>query len=315
MRIATPGIFKFGVFKFGFAIVGLSSLMVAQPPPPAPTPAVPAAPKARVGVLPGETYIGVMLEEIDGERAKALKLREVAGVEITRVNSDSPADKAGLKSGDAILQYNGQRVEGMEQFKRLVRETPPGRDVKLDIFRNGAPQTVTVTVAERRPGTNLFISPLPTAAPRAFEFRMPDIPRTVMSWQSSMLGIEAESLDGQLAQYFGVKEGVLVRSVSTGSSAEKAGMKAGDVIVRVDDSKVSTPADVSNRVRSLRGKPVPIVVIRDRKETPLTLTVTENGHVDGLWWRQDLGDSGKALWWQDFSNPDGAVKPGSYVIN
>ncbi len=332
MRIATPGFIKFDFVKFGFAIVSLSSMIAAQPPAPAPTPAPPppAAPRARMGVLAGESYIGVMLQEIDSERAKVLKLHDVAGVEVTRVNTDSPADKAGLKTGDAILQYNGQRVEGMEQFKRLVRETPPGHEVKLEVFRNGAPQTVTVTVAERKSGMTIF-GPLPAMAPRAFEFRMPDIPRSVMSWQSSMLGIEAESLDGQLAQYFGVKEGVLVRSVSTGSAAEKAGMKAGDVIVKVDDSKVATPADVSNRVRSLRGKPVSIVVIRDHKETPLTLTVAENGRLEGFrgdgfqgdgfqrdvfWWQQDLGDFAGGLWAQrDFASFTGTLKPGSYVIN
>jgi serine protease Do len=310
MRIATPGL-----VKFGFAIFGLGALVAAQPPLPAPAAPPPPTPRAMIAHA-GETYLGVMLQEIDSDRAKALKLREEAGVEITHVQSDSPADKAGLKSGDAILQYNGQRIEGMEQFQRLVRETPAGREVKLEIFRNGAAQTVMVKVAERRPGMTMF-SPTPALAPRAFEFRMPDIPRSVMSWQSSMLGFEAESLDGQLAQYFGVKEGVLVRSVMSGSAAEKAGIKAGDVIVRVDDSKVSTPADVSNRVRSLRGKPIPIVVMRDRKEVPLTLTVAGNGRLDGF-----QGDGffnngfQNGFWWQqDFADFTGALKPGADVIN
>jgi len=292
-----------------FAIVNLGSFVAAQP--------APAAPAPRVGMgHAGETYLGVMLQEIDSDRARALKLREEAGVEITHVQSDSPADKAGLKAGDAIMQYNGERVEGMEQFQRLVRETPAGREVKLEIFRNGAAQSVMVKVAERRPVTTMF-SATPTAAPRAFEFRMPDIPRSVMSWQSSMLGIEAESLDGQLAQYFGVKEGVLVRSVSGGSVAEKAGIKAGDVIVRIDDSKVATPADVSNRVRSLRGKPIPIVVMRDHKEVPLTLTLAENGRLDGFdfegfqngWQQNGLG------WQRDFGQFLGTLNSGPTFIN
>ena len=63
-----------------------------------------------------------------------------------------------------------------------------------------------------------------------------------MSWRSSVAGIEAESLDSQLAEYFGVKEGVLVRSVVRGSAAEKSGLRAGDVIVKVDDTRISKSA-------------------------------------------------------------------------
>ena len=92
------------------------------------------------------------------------------------------------------------------------------------------------------------------------DIRMPDLPHSFMQLRSSMLGVEAESVDGQLAQYFGVKEGVLVRSVSKGSAAEKAGISAGDVIIKIDDAHIATPSDISNRLRMLHGKPVPVVV-------------------------------------------------------
>jgi serine protease Do len=275
-----------------------ASLAAAQTQPPAVAPA--PMPRAKIASVSGGSYIGVMVQEIDSERAKTLKLREEAGVEITRVETDSPAEKAGLKVGDAILQYNGQRVEGMEQFSRLVRETPPGREVKLDIFRGGAPQTLTVKLATRHSGVSVFSStPLAASLPRgSFEFQMPDMPRSFMSWQSSMLGIEGESLEGQLAQYFGVKEGVLVRSVTSGSAAEKAGIKAGDVIVRVDDSKVTTPTDVTSRLRALRGKQVSIVVMRDHKEVPLTVTIDEDRRGE-LFWRQDFSRSGDQFFFGD----------------
>jgi S1-C subfamily serine protease len=69
--------------------------------------------------------------DITSDRAKALKLKEERGVEVTSVEPDSAAAKAGLKVGDVILEYNGQKVEGWEHLKRLVRETPIHREVKI----------------------------------------------------------------------------------------------------------------------------------------------------------------------------------------
>src|SRR3954454_4231085 len=81
-------------------------------------------------VLGGGSFLGLGVSEIDSDRAKALNLREERGVEITRVEEDSPASRAGLKIADVVLEYGGQRVEGTEQFVRLVHETPVGREVK-----------------------------------------------------------------------------------------------------------------------------------------------------------------------------------------
>jgi serine protease Do len=99
-----------------------------------------------------------------------------------------------------------------------------------------------------------------------------------MSWRSAVLGIEVESLEGQLAEYFGVKEGVLVRSVLKGSAAEKAGIKAGDVITRVGDSKVATPGDISSLVRSANVRQVSIVLTREHKEMTISVTLGEDDH-------------------------------------
>jgi serine protease Do len=104
----------------------------------------------------------------------------------------------------------------------------------------------------------------------------PDVPGGMMSWRSGMLGVEAEALSTQLAEFFGVKEGVLVRSVSKGSAAEKAGIKAGDVIVKVDDQKVATPGEVTGAVRSARSKKTfPVTVVRSRKEMAVNVTIEE----------------------------------------
>jgi serine protease Do len=223
-------------------------------------------------VAVGGSYIGVMMQEVDSERAKALKLGEEAGVEITLVEPDGPAEKAGLKVGDVVLRYNGQRVEGNEPFARMVRETPPGREVKIDFNRAGVAQTAIVRVAQRKAARVEWGD---GSMPQRMEIHMPDMPRSFMTMRSSLLGVEAESIDGQLAQYFGVKEGVLVRSVSKGSAAEKAGIRAGDVIIKVEESRVATPADISGRLRGLHGKAAPMLLMRDHKELPVTVTISD----------------------------------------
>ena len=125
------------------------------------------------GPFVGGTYLGVNLAEIDANRAKELKLKEDYGVEITRVEENSPAEKAGVKAGDVVLEYNGQRVEGMEQFGRMVRETPPGREVKLTISRNGATQTLMAALGSRK---SRFAGNFPPGFEMP-EFHMPDIPQ------------------------------------------------------------------------------------------------------------------------------------------
>lgn len=237
--------------------------------------AVPQAASTRVYAVSPGSFLGVNVSEIDSERARALNLKEEYGVEITRVEEGSPAEKAGLKKGDVVLEYNGQRVEGTEQFVRMVRETPSGRQVKLVISRNGAGQTLTVTTATRR---GMALGPRTITIPpiQIPDIQIPDVPRANMTWRSSMLGVEAESVEGQLAEYFGVKEGVLVRSVMKGSAAEKAGMKAGDIILKVGDTRVATPREVSSAIRTQRGKGAfSVIVMRQHHEMTLNVSIEE----------------------------------------
>jgi len=206
--------------------VFLAAGLGAQPPEfpqPTPPPAPPPGYEIRTGVLAGGSYLGVNLAEIDGTRARELKLRETTGVEITRVEEGSPAERAGLKPNDVVLEYNGQRVEGMEQFGRLVRETPAGREVKLVISRNGATQTVMATVAGRK--VRAFGGNIKDFMPDMPDIHMPDMPQIFSVWRSPVLGVEAEALGSQLAAYFGVKEGVLVRSVLKIAPPKKLGSR------------------------------------------------------------------------------------------
>ena len=228
-------------------------------------------------------YLGIGGLDISPERAKALNLKEERGVEVSSLAEDGPAAKAGIKEGDVVLEFNGQAVQGTAQFQRLVRETPPGRQVKITVWRGGAMQTLTATVGENRQATTII-----TPGDGAWNFSMPEIPampnieipRFQMSSQNPMLGIVGESLgqEDQLAEFFGVQEGVLVRSVKKGSAAEKAGIKAGDVITKIDDSKVASSAEITRVLRGLKSKKTfGVTVMRNRKEMPLTVTMESTG--------------------------------------
>jgi len=240
----------------------------------------PAAPAAAPMYLafaggPGMSFLGVNIAEVDAERAKTLKLPAEQGVEITRVEADSPADKAGLKVGDVVLVYNNERVEGMEQFGRMVRETPPGRKITLQISRGGALQTLTAVIASRGkyPSEGFLVMPRLEMP----EFHMPDIPESFPAWRSGMLGIETESLNPQLADFFGVKQGVLIRAVASASPAEKAGLKAGDVITKVDEQEVTTPGQVSGAIQAARKRhSASLKLVRNRHEMTVTATLDDD---------------------------------------
>jgi len=221
------------------------------------------------------SYLGVGIKDVDTDRAKTLKLKEETGIEVTRVDENSPAEKAGIKTGDVILDYNGQKVEGIEQFSRMVRETPAGRDVKIQVWRNGASQTILAKVGSHRAAMAPQAWEMPQQL-RDLRAYVPDVPRARMDWPSGVLGVVAESIDGQFAEFFGVKEGVLVRSVNKDSAAEKAGIKAGDVIIKVDGMSVSNPPDVSSRLRDQRGKSVPVLLIREKREVTVAVTVSDD---------------------------------------
>ncbi|HLH43952.1 MAG TPA: PDZ domain-containing protein [Bryobacteraceae bacterium] len=219
------------------------------------------------------SFLGVFLQEVGPDRAKALKLPEEEGVEITGVEPNSPAAAAGLMAGDVVLKYNGQDVEGMEQFGRLVRETPAGREVKLLIVRNGSSQTVAAKIAARPVGA-VSATPFFTqnTAPLEPSLRAePPVSALRLFTGTRVMGVETEPLSGQLADYFGVKDGVLVRSVSKGSEAERAGIKAGDVITNVGGAKVTNGPEITAQLRAARGASVSVTLMRDHREVTVNL--------------------------------------------
>src|SRR5881409_38133 len=248
------------------------------PPQPAPAPEAPTPPHDHMLFFSsGGSWLGVSVADITSERARDLKLKEERGVEIKAVMPGSPAEEAGLKSGDVILEYQGTRVEGAMQLTRMVRETPPGRTVTLAIVHEGETRAARVKVAEhdggergRRYRTEIEIPHIEIP-----DVDVPDIP-LIGGMQSSMrLGVTVESLTEQLGEFFGVKngDGVLVRSVKKGSPAESAGLRAGDVILKVDGERIADTADLRSALRERRGKEFPVVIVRDRREQTLSVSL------------------------------------------
>jgi serine protease Do len=202
------------------------------------------------------------------------------GVVIEEVRPDSPAEKAGLKRSDVVVEFDGERVRSARQFGRLVQETPPGRTVKATIMRGGQKKDVQITPQEGRGvlggrGTidgDLLRDPqrelerMRDRLPPGFNLRfdMPDI------LSGRRLGATVEELTGQLADYFGVKDGVLVSSVTDGSAASRAGLKAGDVITSVDGQSIRSRDDLVRALRDGRDEEMKIGVVREKKEMSLT---------------------------------------------
>jgi serine protease Do len=234
--------------------------------------------------LSGTSYLGVDTRDITPDRLAPLHLKEESGVEITMVDEDAPAGKAGLKEQDVILTLNGEKVESVEQLRRMIRETPPDRVVTLGISRNGQPMTVKVQLADRK-SSNVY-----SYGPKDFHFEMPrmpampslpdiDVPVSIVVVHSSMRsGLMVENLTSQLKDYFGAKDGqgVLVRSVEKGSRAEKAGCRAGDVITKIDDEPIHDSGDFSHALRSHGGSTAKLSILRDKKEQTITLTLPEH---------------------------------------
>ena len=270
--------------RFGIALGFVACAAAwAQPAPPAP-PEPPATAQLRVMALSG-SYLGIGVQEISSERAKALNMKEERGAEVTSVEENSPASKAGIKEHDVVLEYNGQAVQGTEQFSRLVRETPADRQVKLVVWRNGKNETITATVGARNNSPSAWRSGAAgqmVSVPQ-LNITIPDIPRMQLNYQNPRLGIEGEALGGQsqFAEFLGVKEGVLVKSVTKDSAAEKAGIKAGDVVVKVDDASVKTTTDITSKLRTVNKSTFSVTVVRNKKETQLNVTIESAARTRG----------------------------------
>ena len=236
-------------------------------------------------------YLGVDVRDVNTDQLTALKLKDARGAEIVLVDHDAPAGKAGLREHDIVLQMNGQAIDGQDQLRRMLHDSPPGKTITLLISRDGQQLTVSVQMAnreevERQAWEKHLTVPEPTTPPTdsTDESPSPASPAPTFRGGNSFIGTllmnpsytgaMLEKMSTQLADYFGVSSGagLLVRSVQPNSPAAVAGMRAGDVVLSADSHTVTTTGDWAKALKNSKGKPLTIIVIRDKKQQTLTLT-------------------------------------------
>ncbi|MFQ5877123.1 MAG: PDZ domain-containing protein [Acidobacteriota bacterium] len=239
-------------------------------------------PSAEVFYLSSGSWLGVSIADIDGGRAEELGLDGPRGAEIKGVVPGSPADEAGLEEGEVILVYDGTTVRGVSQLTRLVRETPPGRTVPIEVFDGGSTRSVQVKVAGRdAEDVRAIIRSIRIPDLEVGDIEIPDIDiphvRALELRGRVRLGVQVENLTGQLGEYFGVEggRGVLVRSVRKGSPGDRGGVRAGDVIVGVDEEEIRRTSDLRRALRERAGETITLTIVRDRRETELSVTLPE----------------------------------------
>ena len=236
----------------------------------------------------GSSYLGVQTQDVTADRIGPLHLKEERGVEITTVDQDAPASKAGLKEHDVILSVNDQKIESVEQLKRVIREIPAGRTISIGISRDGQPMTLKAQLAERDKmemdrSFNFTMPPMPPINVPAIHIppiNLPDMDFAggiVVMHSPARSGLMVENLTPQLGDFFGVKNGsgVLIRSVEKGSRGEQAGFRAGDVVIKIDGSAVNDCSDFTRLLRKRTDNKASVTVMRDRREQNLTLTLPE----------------------------------------
>ena len=278
----------FGLVLAGTVAVFVSSLIAQAPDKPGSDRSEQER-RPRVMMLDGRgSQIGVTVEDAAG------------GVRVEDVDQDSPAAKAGLRTGDVIVEVDGERVRSTRQFSRLIQESPQGRNVALAVLRDGKRQTVNVTpeargfswgfdpdlierevargMREIEPRLRELEPRLRELEPRLREFRYNgpfdfdfDWPR--MTSPRARLGVQLNELTPELADYFGAGDGgVLVARVTKDSPAEKAGLRAGDVITSVDGDRVRDTDDLVDELRDKEGE-VTLGIVRDKKESTVKATI------------------------------------------
>ncbi len=255
----------------------------AQPSPPAGV-AAPAEPMSFSFFLDGGTFLGIQPEEINRENMGRYGLSQPRGVGVGNVSKDSPAERAGLRKGDVILQLDGEPVTSTRKLLRLIGEAAPEQTVRLTVSRNGSEQQLSATLGKREAASAGSFGMMTPPEPGQFQFEFP--PQAPRTWErmegpevfalgnNRRVGVTTTPLTKQLAEHMGVSagRGLLITSVGENSAASKAGLRAGDVITEVNGAAV---ADTGDFIRELNRKDegeVTLTIVRDKSQRTIKVT-------------------------------------------
>jgi serine protease Do len=282
-----------------------ASAVVAPPPPQDSAPPAPSTPQAAPSAewpygfgsvfFQGGNYLGVSVEEVTRENMGRYGLTgEPRGLAVTRVVKGSPAERAGLRESDVILRYDGEPVSSYRKLNRLIDESAPEHNARLTIRRGGGEQEISVTLGRRQgfaqigEGTELLRAEelrrraeesrergenarrrTDDARRRLEELRRNNQGVFSLSYGARRrIGVSTTALGKQLADFFGVAQGrgVLISAVEENSPADKAGLKAGDVITDADGERIEQAGDLSRVLNRRDEGEINLTIVRDRKQ-------------------------------------------------
>ena len=189
--------------------------------------------------------MGVSLAEVPKEEAKRLGIPPNRGAKLSEVVRGGPADKAGLRRGDVVVEFGGSEVISWESLSRMVARARPGSEVEVK-YRRGAQWST----ARIRIGAS------------------PEVPRAVKTNSKDPFGMKVERITPSLAQRFGLKEGqgLVITALHRDGPAQRGGVAVGDQIVEVNHQPVRTLADFESSIRKT-GKEGAILLLIKRQDT------------------------------------------------
>lgn len=232
-------------------------------------------------------YLGVYAQSVDEDIAEAFDLGADYGAVINEVIDDSPADNAGLRNGDVIIKFDGRKVWEYDDLLDFLEDSEPGDKVALTIAREDKNMEFEVTLAENEGWDDDFFGWRKYNSPRV-NVKVPKVPRVpnapnapnVVVWSDrNYIGVSLNDLNDQLGSYFGVEDGqgALITEVSEDTPAEKAGLKAGDVIVEVNDKPVDGYRDIKRQIsKKDPGETIAVKVLRDKQEMTFNVEIAEH---------------------------------------
>jgi predicted metalloprotease with PDZ domain len=235
-------------------------------------------------VTDGRPWLGVSVQDLTDELIESENLKVKEGAFISEVIKESPADSAGLRGGDVIIEFNNRKIYDADGLVAAVRKTKSGENVTIVADRNGRKLDMKTTLRERPRRTALRV-PTPPVPPEPM-VQMREMHR------SGRVGLRLTNLTPQLGEFFNVPEGkgVLVEEVAKESTAEKAGFKAGDVLMSIDNKDVTTVREVREALGKYdKGDKASVTVVRNRAKTTLTLEFEAKPY---SWFEGDRGDFG-----------------------